>query len=84
MLHACQERQGWYKEYAAATRQPALPFVGSAGLNDSPVAVAASMAQALDFDLEARAACRTWEEALRQFVAQADSIGVLVMVSGVC
>lgn len=83
MLHACQERQGWYKDYAAATRQPALRFVGSAGLQDSPVAVAASMAQALDFNVEARAACRTWEDALRQFVAQADSIGVLVMVSGV-
>ena len=83
MLHACQERQGWYKDYAAATRQPALPFVGSAGLQDSPVAVAASMAQALDFNMEARAACSTWEDALRQFVAQADSIGVLVMVSGV-
>jgi Zn-dependent peptidase ImmA (M78 family) len=41
------------------------------------------MADALSFDLEARAACRTWEEALRLFIAQADSIGVLIMVSGV-
>ena len=41
------------------------------------------MAQVLGFDVAARAACRTWEEALRLFIAQADKIGVLVMVSGV-
>src|SRR3546814_3110615 len=27
--------------------------------------------------------CRTWEEALRYFIGQADKMGVLVMVSGV-
>jgi Zn-dependent peptidase ImmA (M78 family) len=41
------------------------------------------MAQALGFDLAARANCRTWEEALRLFVGQAEEVGVLVMVSGV-
>ncbi len=83
MVYACQERQGWYKEFSLTTRQPEAEFVGSARLQDRPVAVAASMAETLNFDLEARAACRTWEEALRLFIAQADSIGVLVMVSGV-
>jgi Zn-dependent peptidase ImmA (M78 family)/transcriptional regulator with XRE-family HTH domain len=83
MLYACQERQGWYREFALSTRQAEAAFVGSAALGDRPVAVAASMAEALGFDLEARAACRTWEEALRLFITQADSLGVLVMVSGV-
>jgi Zn-dependent peptidase ImmA (M78 family) len=41
------------------------------------------MAETLGFDLEARATCQTWEEALRLFIDQAESIGVLVMVSGV-
>lgn len=83
MLYACQERQGWFKEYARAVRLPELPFVGSVTVTDPPAAVAAAMAEALAFDLEARAACRTWEEALRYFIGQADQIGVLVMVSGV-
>ena len=83
MVYACQERQGWFKDYARAVRLPDLPFVGSATLNDNPVAVAARMAEALNFDLEARAACRTWEEALRLFIGHADSLGALVMVSGV-
>ena len=83
MVYACQERQGWFKDYARAVRLPELAFVGSATLNERPVAVAARMAEALSFDLEARAACRTWEDALRLFIGHADSIGVLVMVSGV-
>ena len=83
MVYACQERQGWYKEFSLTTRQPEAEYIGSARLNDRPIGVAASMAETLGFDLEARAACRTWEDALRLFVAQADSIGVLVMVSGV-
>lgn len=83
MLYACQERQGWYREFATVNRLPEAGFVGGASLGDAPAAVAARMAKALGFDLAARAACRTWEEALRMFIGQAEAIGVLVMVSGV-
>ena len=83
MLYACQERQGWYREFAQTVRMPEVGFVGSASLDERPKDVAARMARVLGFDLAARAACRTWEEALRQFIAQADAAGVLVMVSGV-
>ncbi len=83
LLYACQERQGWYRDFALTVRLPEADFVGSASLRERPEDVAARMAQALGFDLAARAACRTWEEALRLFISQADEIGVLVMVSGV-
>jgi Zn-dependent peptidase ImmA (M78 family) len=83
MLYACQERQGWYRDFALTVRLPESGFVGSAALSDRPEDVAARMAETLGFDVAARAACRTWEEALRLFIAQADKIGVLVMVSGV-
>ena len=83
MLYACQERQGWYREFALTTRQDEADFVGSATLRNRPEAIAADMTHKLDFDLNARAACRTWEEALRLFISQGDRIGVLVMVSGV-
>ena len=83
MLYACQERQGWYRDFAAVVRMPEAEFVGSAGLGDRPEVVAARMAETLGFDVAARADCRTWEEALRLFIAQADAAGVLVMVSGV-
>jgi Zn-dependent peptidase ImmA (M78 family) len=83
MLHACQERQGWYREFATVNRLPEADFVGSATLGDAPATVAARMARTLGFDLAARGACRTWEEALRMFIGQAEQIGVLVMVSGI-
>ncbi|RIK92616.1 MAG: DNA-binding protein [Proteobacteria bacterium] len=83
MLYACQERQGWYREFALTVRMPEAAYVGSASLDDRPQDVAARMAEVLGFELAARAACRTWEEALRLFITQADAAGVLVMVSGV-
>ena len=83
MLYACQERQGWYREFSLTVRSPEAGFVGSATLDRRPLDVAAEMAGVMGFDVAARAACRTWEEALRLFIAQADKIGVLVMVSGV-
>ncbi|MEN2976941.1 hypothetical protein P7L78_05965 [Tistrella bauzanensis] len=83
MLYACQERQGWYREFALTVRMPEAGFLGSADLDDRPEDVAARMADMLGFDVAARAACRNWEEALRLFIAQADAAGVLVMVSGV-
>ena len=83
ILYACQERQEWYRDFALMVRLPEADFVGSASLGDRPEIVAARMAQVLGFDVAARAACRTWEEALRLFITQADAAGVLVMVSGV-
>lgn len=83
MLYAAQERQSWYREYALTARLPEVTFVGSARLDEPPEDVAQRMAATLRFDLAARTACRTWEEALRLFITQADAAGVLVMVSGV-
>lgn len=83
MLYACQERQGWYREFSLASRMPEADFVGSANLDQRPEEVAASMAQRLGFELSARSVCRTWEEALRLFIGQAEKLGVLVMISGI-
>ncbi|MYE01722.1 MAG: ImmA/IrrE family metallo-endopeptidase [Alphaproteobacteria bacterium] len=82
-IRICQERQGWYREYARAAGQPELAFVGSATVDMPPEAAAARMRNALDFDIRSRRACPTWTEALRLFVRCADEAGILVMVSGV-
>jgi Zn-dependent peptidase ImmA (M78 family) len=83
MIYVCQERQGWYREYAQLTRQPELDFVGSETTTRDPVNVAERMRARLEFDLDARRDCPTWAEALRLFIQQADRIGVLVMISGI-
>ncbi len=82
-IYACQERQGWYREFAQVTRQRELAFVGSASLDAAPEHVAEDMRAVLGFDLDARRDCATWSDALRLFIRQADQAGILVMVSGV-
>jgi Zn-dependent peptidase ImmA (M78 family) len=82
-IYVCQERQGWYREFAQITRQRDLAFVGSATADASPERVAADMHAVLGFDIGARRDCPTWAAALRLFIGQADQAGILVMVSGV-
>ena len=83
IIYVCQERQGWYREFAQVTRQPEIPFVGSATLRTRPEVVAETMRDALGFDLDARRESPTWTDALRLFIQQADQVGVLVMASSV-
>ena len=82
-IYACQERQGWYRDFARVAGEPDLGFVGSVSVEASPESVAARIREILDFDLAARRECSTWTDALRLFIRQADKAGVLVMVSGV-
>jgi Zn-dependent peptidase ImmA (M78 family)/transcriptional regulator with XRE-family HTH domain len=82
-VYACQERQAWYRDSALVDGDPPLPFVGALTRDVASVQAAAQIRQVLGFDVEARRDCRTWAEALRLFIEQAEGIGVMVMVSGV-
>lgn len=83
MIYACQERQGWYRDFVRVTQEPELDFVGSATTDTPPVQVAARMREALGFNVNARRECRTWADALGLFARQAEEAGVLVMTSGI-
>lgn len=82
-IYNCQQRQAWYRDFEASSGAESLGFIGSATIDSNVVEVAKAMRKALGFDLEERRVCATWTESLRKFIAQADSIGVLVMCSGV-
>ncbi len=82
-IHACQERQSWYREFVRIAGQPAADFVGSATIAIAPETVAPMIGARLGVDLAARHACPTWTDALRLLIGQAEDAGVLVMVSGV-
>lgn len=83
MIYACQERQSWFRDYARATGADELAFIGTANIDAAVVETAERIRRALGFDLDARSRCRTWEEALRLFITQAERAGVLVMASGI-
>jgi len=82
-VYICQQRQEWYRDYARTLGEEPLPFVGSAALDSDIEETATSIRGALGFDLDERRRTPTWTDALRLFVEQADTLGVLVMVSGV-
>lgn len=82
-IYACQMRQGWYQDFAAEEHEAPLDFVGSATLNSPHVEVAAAIREELGFGLAKRRITPTWSEALRQFIANADEAGVLVMCGGI-
>jgi len=81
-IYLCQQRQEWYREYAQATDEPPLAFVGSARRTDDVVAAAERIRAALGFSVDERRRLPTWTDALRRLIEQADALGVLVMVSG--
>ncbi|MGI9069658.1 MAG: helix-turn-helix domain-containing protein [Pyrinomonadaceae bacterium] len=83
MIYVCQQRQEWYRDFARSERESSLPFVGSASLDSSIETTAASMREALGFDIDERRQIPTWTDALRRFISQADALGIMVMCSGV-
>lgn len=82
-IHVCQERQDWYRDFARQAGMAVLAFVGSASLEHAPARVAAEIATALGFSLDARRACSSADEAARYLVSKCEEHGILVMVSGV-
>jgi len=82
-IYICQQRQEWYRDFARSMGETACPFVGAADVANGVELAAAQIRHAMRFDVAERRRMRTWEEALRQFIEQADDSGVLVMVNGV-
>lgn len=82
-IYLCQQRQEWYRDFARGAGEEGLAFVGSLKVESDVDAAAASIRDALGFDVERRRALPTWSEALREFMAAADAAGVLVMSSGI-
>lgn len=82
-LYTCQQRQEWFRDYARSEEQEPVAVVGQASVDSDIETVAANMRAGLGFDLAERRRMPTWTDALRRFIEQAETLGVLVMVNGV-
>ncbi|MCY3767491.1 MAG: ImmA/IrrE family metallo-endopeptidase [Gemmatimonadetes bacterium] len=82
-VYLCLQRQDWYRDYARIEGEDSLAFVGSATTRSDVETTAEKIRTELDFDVEERGGLRSWTEALRRFIEQADALGVLVMTSGI-
>lgn len=77
----CQQRQEWYHDFAQASREDPVPFVGSLTVATDVEDASETIRTALGFEIDDRGP--TWSEALRRLAERAEHAGVLVMVSGV-
>lgn len=82
-IFLCQQRQEWFREYAVLNRMDPLDFVGSVGIGSDVIEVAGRIRDHISFNVEERKGIPTWEEALRRFITDVESSGILVMVSSV-
>lgn len=83
-LYICQRRQDWYKDYMRSMKEEPLSFIGSVRpLASNIVKTAENIRKVLNFSIEERKKLTTWTSALSQFIEQANSVGILVMVSGI-
>ena len=80
-IHICQQRQTWYRDEAQSAGEPPLDFVGSLDPSVDPALAGRRMRKALGSDGMPRPP--TWADALRRFIERAETLGILVMVSGV-
>jgi Zn-dependent peptidase ImmA (M78 family)/DNA-binding XRE family transcriptional regulator len=76
-------KQEWYSEYVQQNHGERLPFVGSARLGSNVKQTAEAIRQRLGIDSQMRAGCGSWQKFKVEFVRRAESVGVLVMQSGV-
>lgn len=82
-VYLCQQRQEWYREYAPPLQNDVAiaPFIRTLTTDTDIVDAASRIGNLLSFhSLQLRS---NWSEAFRRLLDQADSIGVLVMVSGI-
>ena len=83
VIHLCQRRQDWYREYAEQAGEEPLEFYKTATLNTPAEEVADRMGQTLEYRVGDRQAAKSVDESLRLFIEKAEAAGVLVMASGV-
>lgn len=80
-IHLAQQRQEWYRSHARSNGFDAVSVVGSLDLAMEVGPAASRMRDELGFGVDARTG--SWTDALRELTAQAEALGILVMVSGV-
>lgn len=82
-IYQSQIRHDWYRSYAIEQDYEPLPFVGSVSVGDPVEQVADGIRRTIGFSMDQRVQFRRWEDALRQLIDAIESVGVLVMVSGI-
>lgn len=76
-------KQQWYREFSVDEGRKPLPFVGRFGLLDDPYAIASDLSRTVGLTDAVRDEASNWEDFLRTLIRMCESVGVLVMKSGI-
>jgi Zn-dependent peptidase ImmA (M78 family) len=82
VLNSVLYRQEWYREYALDRGLKDVPFVSSMSQDAGVNAIATSIRQALGIGIDLRESVKTWGAYLTLLTSQAETLGILVMRSG--
>lgn len=82
-VYMCQQRQDWYREYAESAGEKKLGFVGSMSVEDDVEYSAGQIRRAIKLEREPRLRRGNADMVRRHMIRGAESLGILVMVSGV-
>lgn len=84
-IYLCQQRQGWYQDYAQLNNLDPVELVGSTrpSSGENIEATADRLRTHLGFSLKQRYSARTFLDALVGLVRQLDVAGIMVMTSGI-
>jgi len=83
VVYTSQARQEWYRDHQLLNGEAPLALVGAVTTATTTEEAAARMRAVLGWDADARARCRTWDDALTRLRESAEGAGVLVMISGI-
>lgn len=82
-IYLCQARQEWYRRYAGELGLLEVALVGSVSTTSDPQSLAETVRSALTYEVEDRTSSRTVDDARRALIDGIESLGILVMVSGI-
>lgn len=82
-IYACEQRQDWYRHFAEEAGEGPVGLVGSVAPGTEARAAASELRDRLAFGLDRRTEYSTWSAALGGLAEHAESLGVLVMISGI-
>jgi Zn-dependent peptidase ImmA (M78 family) len=82
-IYAMQRRQDWLRDERIECEADPLDFIGSARLNDDPMAVGQEMRRTVSVSDGWAAEVANWEEAVNELRRRIERLGLMAVINGV-
>lgn len=83
LLNDVINKQQWFREYQQSEGSDPLPFIGRYDVDSEVETIAADIVETLAIDETMRRKSPNWEGFLREFIRNAEEMGILVLRSGI-